>query len=346
VTIDEYKAGLRAWERDSSNARIIKRKAVELKAHGKSFKSVGYNFYGTDPENPSTCELEFRESEKLGPGEGYDFDNPKSKFTIRDAEIDVLRGFLAGEFSTEGYYVRTDSPELASVLAEQIHKSKLGEDLLQQLLSSLGGDRDLAKAIAASEQAGLLSRLIEHERHIAAIDELERLALDPETNEAAFQKLLQENPWIFGGRFFRVADRREFATLDQLDVPLINTDGSLHIAELKTANIPALYKVYRNHIIMGNDVHEAVSQTENYLHTLDAEAYTIEGKFKIDVHRSFGTVVVGHINHVRGELDSDECNRALRIYNSHLSRVRVMTYDQLIASARNALAFGVSGIDA
>ncbi len=80
--------------------------------------------------------------------------------------------------------------------------------------------------------------------------------------------------------------RSEYTTLDQLDVPLINTDGSLHIVELKKANIPTLFRIHRNHLIVGDDVHEAVAQTENYLHGLNAEAYAIEGKLKIDVHQA------------------------------------------------------------
>jgi len=48
-------------------------------------------------------------------------------------------------------------------------------------------------------------------------------------------------------------------------------------------------------------------------------------------------VVVGHPVHARGvraaEIEVEAIERALRAYNSHLSRIAVITYETLISSA-------------
>ena len=150
---------------------------------------------------------------------------------------------------------------------------------------------------------------------------------------------------MFGGQFVGVEKTRTLTTQDQIDIALITGDGSLHVVELKRANIPKLVRPYRNHHIVGNEVHEAVSQTENYLRSLDEEAHTIKSKLKFEAHRVFATVVIGHINHNVEEMDEDDFYRALRTYNSHLTRVQVITYDQLIENAFNSLKLMLGAAD-
>jgi hypothetical protein len=142
---------------------------------------------------------------------------------------------------------------------------------------------------------------------------------------------------MFGGQFVGVDRTRQFTTLDQLDIVLITTDGSLHVVELKKAYIPKLVVEHRNHHIVGPDVHEAVAQTENYLKSLDSEVYTIASKLKADVSRAFATVVIGDHQHNRLNISDDDFYAALRTYNSHLSRIQVITYDQLVTNAMNAM---------
>ncbi len=74
--------------------------------------------------------------------------------------------------------------------------------------------------------------------------------------------------WLFGGQHVAAAERRILVPLDQYDIPLICADGSLHIIELKEPG-SRLVKRYRGHLIMANEVHEAVSQCQNYLRSLD-----------------------------------------------------------------------------
>jgi len=75
----------------------------------------------------------------------------------------------------------------------------------------------------------------------------------------------------------------------------------------------------------------------NYLCHLDEERDHILARFKIEARRATGTVLIGHPDFV-SDFSDEEIAGTLRIYNSHLSRVEVMHYRDLIESAERALA--------
>ncbi|NQX22674.1 DUF4263 domain-containing protein [Curtobacterium sp. VKM Ac-2852] len=101
--------------------------------------------------------------------------------------------------------------------------------------------------------------------------------------------------------------------------------------------MPALIKKYRNHYIVGSEVHDAVGQAMNYLRSFDESAPMISQDFGVDVRRSSATVVIGHGDFVAGEASRKDVSTTLRTYNSHLSRVQVITFDDHIDGARAAL---------
>jgi Domain of unknown function (DUF4263) len=344
VTIEEFRAGagLHAWRnRASSVPNCLWRDGVELKEKGHKFKAVSVSYFGSDPENPSGRTLELTEAKKQVFGIGYDFDDPDSKFTLHDGEIDVLKTFLNDRFDEDGYYVRVDDSSSAAALKSQLEK--LSPDSLAEVLSTIADKYELVDAIRKTGSADFLTtRLVGH-RNLDTLEQLQIVMNDPKSVEEDFRKILRDNPWMFGGQFVGVDRTRQFTTLDQLDIVLITGDGSLHIVELKKAFIPKLVVEHRNHHIVGADVHEAVAQTENYLRSLDGEVHTIKSKLKAEANRAFATVVIGDRQHNKLELSDDDFNVALRTYNSHLSRIQVITYDQLVANAMNALQimFGV-----
>lgn len=342
VTIEEFRAGLHAWRnRASSIPNCLWRDGVELKEKGHKFKAVSVSYFGSDPENPSGRTLELKEAKKQVFGIGYDFDNPENKFTLHDEEIDVLKAFLNDRFDQDGYYVRVDDSSAAAALKGQLEK--LSADSLAEVLSALTDKDELVEAIRKTGNADFLTNQLIGHRNLETLEQLQVVMNNPNSIEEDFRKILRDNPWMFGGQFVGVNRTRQFTTLDQLDIVLINSDGSLHVVELKKAFIPKLVVEHRNHHIVGPDVHEAVAQTENYLRSLDSEVYTIASKLKADASRAFATVVIGDRQHNKLELTDEDFNIALRTYNSHLSRIQVITYDQLVTNAMNAMQimFGV-----
>lgn len=322
-------------KRASSVPGCLWRDGIQLKLHGQSFKSVGLSYYGNDPENPRSVTLELKESGAKPDGVGYDFENPTSRFTLKDDEIDVLRSFLNDKFTEDGYYVRADSPEMASEVKRQL--SKFSPETLADVLTAVSDKLDLVRAIEGTGHANFLADYLTAERKRQAIADLEAAVRDPNSVEQRFQAIIEKHPWLFGGQYVATRPERMIVLGDQFDVPLVTADGSIHVVELKRANITNLVKTYRKHLMVGQPVHEAVSQTTNYLRSADENVPGIQYNFGIDARRISATVVIGHIDYNSEDMEAKEFYQTLRTYNSHLSRIEVITYDQLITSALSAL---------
>lgn len=193
--------------------------------------------------------------------------------------------------------------------------------------------------LAADEDGRTLLRAAELQRRAADLRELRGLAEDPVTTEHALQRALQGAHWIFGGRVIGEARQRRLVPGDEVDIPLIRGDGSFQVVELKRAAGVKLVKEHRGALVPRRDVHDAVGQAINYLVGLDENRERIYEEFGIDTRRASALVLIGHPMS-QPEVTEKEINDALRIHTSHLNRVEVLTYKELIDSAERALEMG------
>ena len=208
-------------------------------------------------------------------------------------------------------------------------------DGVQEVVSGITSTPEGFSAVEAA--------VVRERRRLVA--DLQQLALDPRTNETKIHDALGARYWIFGGQYIGVAEIRSIVPLDQYDIPLICADGSLEVVELKGPEV-RLVRMYRNHWIVAGDVHTAVNQCLNYLRAIDENGsvlrtlYQDELGMEFDFRRARGTVVVGHPG--RSDLvgvTRRQVDQTIRLYNSHLSRIKVITYADLLESAERALQF-------
>lgn len=199
-------------------------------------------------------------------------------------------------------------------------------------------DSKALAAIAALPDAQMIASLVQRHQRLQALADLERAVADPRSKEIDLQRVLELNVWMFGEGYRPKSARRGLTALDRLDLSLIRPDGSLHGVELKLANPPKpLAREHRSHVIVGEPVHEAASQAMNYLRSLDEQSHTILRDQKIDCRRSTMTVVIGHPDYLPTDIAASDFFEAIRTYNSHLARVQIVTYFDLIHSARRCL---------
>jgi hypothetical protein len=269
---------------------------------------------------------------------GYDFDNPSHTWHCENDEVDRLLAFVSSEVSEAGRYrlIDTASPTAAlldwvtAIDVDTLASSPDLPALIARLATTDAGRR-------AAENAVLTDR-----RNL--VERLKQMARDPATTETDMQNVIGSAYWLFGGRYVGVADRRNLVPLDQHDIPLLGADGTLHVVELKGPVVPRLVRRHRNHPIVGEPVHEAVSQAVNYLRGLDELGAGLQVTHQnafgttYDLVRVFATVVIGHPTHV-ADFDQHQIDQTIRTYNAHLSRVEVVTYESLLAAAERALAF-------
>ncbi|MFF2716615.1 Shedu anti-phage system protein SduA domain-containing protein [Streptomyces sp. NPDC058011] len=108
---------------------------------------------------------------------------------------------------------------------------------------------------------------------------------------------------------------------DEIDIPLIRGDGSLHIMELKRAMSlrKPLVKQHRSAWVPTADVHDAVGQAINYLVGLDDNRQRIQRQLGIETRRASAVVLIGHPA-VQPDVPEQDINEALRMLLTGLDR--------------------------
>ncbi|KUF13389.1 Shedu anti-phage system protein SduA domain-containing protein [Streptomyces silvensis] len=192
--------------------------------------------------------------------------------------------------------------------------------------------------VLADVDAGMLAQLLELRARQVGLAALRTAVEDPDSSESALHGCLKNQDWIFGGAFVAELARRQYTPDAILDIPLLRGDGSLHVVELKRANIKDLVIRRSGHLMLGAPAHRAVSQAQNYLRVMDENRPSILTKHGVDTRRASATVVIGHPRYVSGDVTSQEIVETLRTYNTHQARIEVITYEILLDSASRMLA--------
>ncbi len=192
--------------------------------------------------------------------------------------------------------------------------------------------------LAADTEGQMVLRATELHRRSTGLAALRKVVEDPTASELELQRALEGQHWIFGGRFVGEAAHRRLVPGDEVDIPLIRGDGALHVVELKRAASLAgnLVKKYRGSWVPTAEVHNAVGQAVNYLVNLDENRHRIRKELGIETRRASAVVLIGHPS-VQPSVPEQSINEALRTLNTHVNRVEVLTYKELIDNAERSL---------
>lgn len=345
------------YTKDDAEADV---KTVVVHPGPKHWKEVSLTRF-VDPETGELGSPKFQgKTWKMNPhedGEVTDFSETKYSWGCEgEEEIEAVRLLLNGEFQGGGRYRLVKRGSEIGRLADAISRGDFAAADVVQLLQLAGRKLDFVKALAASENGGLLAEAVELQRRRDQLTQLRRIVEDPSSTERKhIHPQLKKMGWIFGGKYVGESMRAQLTAGEVLDVPLLRADGSLHVVELKGAKIPELVKQHRGPanpqvvagqreevpLIVGNEVHKAVGQAMNYLCQLDEDRARILTKFRIDVRRASAIVLIGHPKFEK-DFTREEIASAFRIYNSHHARIEVMHYGDLIENAARALALDPS----
>jgi hypothetical protein len=163
-----------------------------------------------------------------------------------------------------------------------------------------------------------------------AIERLEQL-IKEDALEKDFQKLLEDNPWIFGSEYSELLKRRIWVRDQQQDFMCKRTtDGFLEVIEIKRPlNDRNLFSWDDSHktFYPGNELSKSIGQVINYLATLDSDRDRIRSNDGEDTNKIRVKLVIGR--------DRDERQvESLRNLNSHINRIEIVTFDQLLKIAK------------
>ncbi|MGB8945161.1 MAG: Shedu anti-phage system protein SduA domain-containing protein [Streptomyces sp.] len=257
---------------------------------------------------------------------------------LRDLERDAR--FLQAPPDRPGrYVVPRGTAELALWLERILCDGRIDIEDPAEAARKIVTSPDALALLAADDEGQLLLQAAQLKRRSAGLEGLREVVEDLRSSEHDLQRALVGQPWIFGGRFIGEAVQRRLVPGDEVDIPLIRGDGALHIVELKRAMSlrGALVKRYRNAWVPTAQVHDAVGQAVNYLVGLDENRDRIREEFGIETRRASALVLIGHPAQ-QPDVPESRINEALRTFNSHVTRVEVLTYKELVDNAHGSLA--------
>jgi len=243
-----------------------------------------------------------------------------SKFIETSDEIDLLLGQLK-----EG--------DLQTILS-LLEKFK-SEEKIRGLLDSLSSleienlhGAYYHKLIKA--EINNLEKLIELEEKGNIIDEIklfnELKKYNARQSEKIFQNWIESNLWIFGVDYIKKHDVRKIALFSEGDLLMESVDGYLDLIELKRPK-HSILKLDKSHncYYPHPDLSIVIGQSLFYLQKLEEYKLNIEKEYKIKVIMPRIKIIVG-----RNKEFNEEQRDGLRMLNSKLNSIQVITYDDLV----------------
>ncbi len=227
--------------------------------------------------------------------------------------------------------------EMATWVERVLRDGRIDIEEPGEVVRRIVSSPEALQVLADDKDGQALLRAMELKKRSDSLVELRGVTEDRDALEADLQRVLEDKPWIFGGRFVRVAERRRLIPDAEFDIPLIRSDGSLHIVEIKRSmKINGIIKKHRAGWVLSSEVETAIGQAVNYLVGLDENRKWVRETYGIDVRRASATVLIGHPA-VHPHVPEELINEVLRTFNTHHNRVEVITYKELVDSAERSL---------
>jgi hypothetical protein len=163
--------------------------------------------------------------------------------------------------------------------------------------------------------------------------------IEQDVLEKQFQRLFDANWWMLGRHYVKRIENRELAARTQIDILLQSADNYYDLFELKRSKTE-IFKPYdedRTVLVLRSEVNDAVTQTIQYIYTLERHLEINRSPpVNLDLLRLNTYVVIGFIADDDPERQAKRL--ALRLYNSHLHRIKVVTYDEIVRIAQQVIS--------
>lgn len=208
-------------------------------------------------------------------------------------------------------------------------------DKIKGLLSSLS-ELEIENLYGAyhhkvmSIEVANLQKLIDMETNASITDEITNhselqkyIAKQP---EKIFQNWIENNLWIFGIDYIRKHEERKIALFSEGDLLMETVDGFLDLIELKRPKHELLrFDNSHNCHYPHPDLSIVIGQSLFYLQKLSEYKLVIQNEYKVRILMPRIKIIVGRNNGF-----SDEQKDCIRMLNSNLNSIQIITYDDLV----------------
>lgn len=153
--------------------------------------------------------------------------------------------------------------------------------------------------------------------------------------EKIFQNWIDSNIWTLGTDYIKKHSARKIGINTISDVIMESTDGFIDLIELKlpSADIFSYDKSHKCHY-PSPSLSLVLGQCLHYLKKLDDYKLLLEKEYKFKVLSPRIKIIIGRTHNF-----SDEKCEALRMLNSNLSNIQVISYDYLLACGNTILSY-------
>lgn len=275
----------------------------------------------------------------------------KSEIEITGSDSDVLFQFLLEfeeieDISSKTHLLTEKDPDLAEIFSQIISRVEEADpDSSQKILTRMVkgisefGDRvdqiSLSEKLLSGDQALRAEGMLQHARIQRGLKELETLVENNET-EKEFQDHLDNHRWFFGSRYIDKHDRHILGK-KEVDFALESLNGYLDIIELKRPQHTVVrYDDDHDMYFPASELTRATAQLQHYMREAQKLESHIVDDHEVRPLKPRGTVIIG------AALDDDE-REGLRIIESHLNNIELMTYTDLVDRGHQMLKFYEQG---
>lgn len=235
---------------------------------------------------------------------------------------------------------------------------KIGPEAIAPLLAKIASDKkidELLKALNESElstltaayrqhkfkeEMSILEKLIEYDCRGNIVKEV---AKDPNLRhyiasqpEKIFQKWFENNIWVFGIEYLRKHDARKIAFFSEADILMESLDGYLDLIELKRPKTPTdifIYDKSHNCYHPSSVTSEVIGQSLFYLQKMADFKLNIEKEYKVKVLQPRVKIIIG-----RTDSFNEQQFESLRMLNSSLVNIQVLSYDYILSCAKKIIS--------
>ncbi|MGI9528025.1 MAG: Shedu anti-phage system protein SduA domain-containing protein [Weeksellaceae bacterium] len=144
--------------------------------------------------------------------------------------------------------------------------------------------------------------------------------------EKIFQNWIESNLWVFGIEYIRKHDARQIALFSEGDLLMQSVDGYLDLIELKRPK-HSILKYDRSHdcYYPHPDLSIVIGQSLFYLQKLIEYKHNLESEYGLKIIMPRIKIIVG-----RNSNCNDKERDCLRMLNSNLQSIQIITYDDLL----------------
>ena len=154
-------------------------------------------------------------------------------------------------------------------------------------------------------------------------------------SEKIFQNWIERNIWTLGIDYIKKHPARQIGINSESDLIMETTDGFIDLIELKRPKFELFdYDTSHKSYYPSKELSKVIGQCMQYLKVLDDYKLVLEKQHKFKLLRPRIKIIVG-----RTDKFVDEQYDALRMLNSTLNHIQVISYDYLCLCGKNIISY-------